>query len=310
MEKNESDVKKLGLFLAGGGARGSFQIGALKHLIGDLKRDYSVVAGFSVGALSGAMVAQGDFLDLYDIWQGLGSVTDVLGGNLRFYKGLLSMSPLRKIIEQKLDLVKLRGSKTDFFFTAVDLQLGEVVELNKFSEPLVDWLLASSSIPGVFPPVEIDGRQFVDGGVLTMKPLAPLIRGGAEEIDIVLCTPLSQWFTAQRFETIFETTIRSIELAQSEMLAADIGTCRMINDEVEKWKDVREEANFIENFVLWRVERKKKFPLGTLKKIKLNIIEPPADIIGVLDFSKDKIKKAIDEGYKKAVDLSLKGHDI
>jgi len=256
------------------------------------------------------MVAQGDFLDLYDIWQDVGSVTDVLGGNLRFYKGLLSMSPLRKIIEQKLDLVKLRGSKTDFFFTAVDLQLGEVVELNKFSEPLVDWLMASSSIPGVFPPVEIDGRQFVDGGVLTMKPLAPLIRGGAEEIDIVLCTPLSKWFTAQRFETIFETTIRSIELAQSEMLAADIGTCKMINDEVEKWKDVRDEANFIENFVLWRVERKKKFPLGTLKKIKLNIIEPPADIIGVLDFSKDKIKKAIDEGYKKAVDLSLESHDI
>ncbi|MCK5832911.1 patatin-like phospholipase family protein [bacterium] len=309
MEEKVSKPKKYALFLSGGGARGSFQVGALKHLIGDLKRNYSIVSGFSIGALSGSMIAQDDFLGLLDMWQGVDSFFDVIAGNPRFYKGLLSMKPLRKLLEKKIDVEKIRESPVEFFFSAVDLQRGINVQLDKNAEPFMDWLLASASLPGVFPPMEIGGHQYVDGGVLAMKPLAPCIKAGADVIDVILCAPLTDWSTKQKFDTIFENIVRSIELAQTEIIGIDIANCRMINKEVAKWRDVKDEANFIENFVLWKVERKKKFPLGKLRQIELNIIEPPADIIGVLEISKDKIKKAIDLGYKKAVDLSLKSND-
>ncbi|HHS51177.1 MAG TPA: patatin-like phospholipase family protein [candidate division Zixibacteria bacterium] len=306
----KSDKGKLALFLSGGGARGAFQVGALKHLIGELGRKYEIVTGFSVGALNGSMVAQGDFNALYELWQGVDSPFDVISGNFMFYKGLLSMKPLRKIIEDYLDIEKLRASEIEFFFSAVDLQKGESVVLNKHSEPLIDWLMASSSIPGVFAPTEIDGRQFVDGGVLATKPLSPAIKAGAEEIDIILCAPLSDWSTQEKFDTILKTSVRSIELQQSEMISADIANCEQINQMLAKWRDVKGEANFVEGFVFERLERKKKLPLGKMRHVKLNIIEPPSDVISIFDFNGEKIKKAIDEGYKKALDLGLENRDI
>ena len=306
MNKEKSSEKKRALFLGGGGARGAFQIGALKHLIGDLGRRYDIVSGFSVGALSGAMVAAGDFDELLDIWEGMNSFLDVFGGNPKFYKGLLSQKPLRRLIEERLDIEKLRASPTELFFTAVNVQTGRVRRCDKFSEPLVDWLLASAAIPGAFPPVEIDGEQFVDGGVLAHKSLAPAIHAGADEIDVILCIPVFDWSTTQRFESLVETAIRSIELAQSQMIGVDIAVCESINSEVSKWHDLKKDVNMVESFVLWNVERKKRFPLKEFRYIELNIIEPPPDVSGIFDFGKDKIHNAIEVGYKKAVDVFSK----
>ncbi len=292
--------------LSGGGTRGSFQIGALKHLIGDLGRQYDVVTGFSIGAISGALVAQEDFDKLYEIWSGMNSFFDVFTGNPKFYKGLFSFKPLRKLLEEKLDIEKLRASPTDFYFTVVDLRKGCVVECDKFSEPLIDWLLASASIPGAFPPMEIDGEQFVDGGVLATNPLGPAIKAGVDEIDVILCKPLSDWSTEERFESIVETSIRSIGLAQAEMVRVDIANCEAINEDILMWRSMKGDVNFVENLLMWRLERKKKFPLKELRYIKLNIIEPPPNLIGILDVRKEKIHNAIDVGYKKAVDVFTK----
>ncbi|RKZ28841.1 hypothetical protein DRQ36_09845, partial [bacterium] len=275
-ERAETKPKR-GLLLTGGGAKGAFQIGALKYIIGESVRDYDIVSGFSVGALTGAMVAQGDFELLHEVWAGIQSIRDIFGGNLRFYKGFLTMKPLRKIVEKLLDAEKLRSSGKRFFYFTVDLQNGLLVERDETSEPLTDWLLASATIPGVFQPVEIDGRQYVDGGVMATNPLSPLIREGAEEIDIITCRPVSDWKIEERVETLVEVAIRSLELIQAELVRVDIEKCRLINSTLEKWSGVKDNASFVDEYFLRRAERKSEFPLKEYRRVKLNIIEPPSE---------------------------------
>lgn len=307
MTEASENKPKRGLLLTGGGTKGAFQAGALKHLIGDLGRTYDVVTGFSIGALNGALVAQGDFDAMFGLWHGLKSMWDFVGGNpLGFYKGLLTLKPMRHIAESLLDAEKLRSSGTKLVFTTVDLQDGTLVERDENSEPLIDWLMASAAIPGVFPPVEIDGHQYVDGGVLALEPLAPAIHEGVDEIDIILCRPISNWQTEDRFDTLVETTMRSLELVQADAVRVDIRKCRTINDAVHKWSEGKDGVNFIEGYILSKVEQKDIFPLKKLRYIKLNIVEPPPELIGVLEFDREKIHETIDLGYNKAAEVFLK----
>jgi predicted acylesterase/phospholipase RssA len=291
---------KRGLLLTGGGTKGAFQIGALKYMLGELGRTYDMITGFSIGALTGAMVVQRDFDRLVDIWENTRSLRRFFGGNLAFYRGLLSMRPLKRLIEEMLDEVKLRSSPVRFVFTTVDLQEGRLIERNKFSSPLVDWLLASCAIPGVFAPVEIDGHQYVDGGVMATHPLAPAIREGMDEIDLLLCRPLTNWRVENRTVTIFETVQRSLSLIQAEMVRVDINRCREINRAIEKWGNLKGKGNVIEGYILRKAEDRDHFPLRERRYVKLNIIDPPSDLINVLEFNQSRIHFAMEAGYSRA----------
>lgn len=60
-------MKPYGLILAGGGAKGAYQIGAWKAMR-ELDIEFEAIAGASIGAINGAMIAQGDFDDAYELW--------------------------------------------------------------------------------------------------------------------------------------------------------------------------------------------------------------------------------------------------
>jgi len=210
------------------------------------------------------------------------------------------MKPLRKQIEKRLNIDRLRSSPIDFIFSAVDLQRGVLIEIDKHKSPLVDWLLASCSIPGVFEPVEIDGHQFVDGGVLATQPLSPLISAGVNEIDIIECRPIINRESPKRAETIIDTAQRSLELVQSEMVRIDVERCNQINETIKKWGYLKGEGNIIEGFVLKLAEKREDFPLRSFREVDITVIEPPGDLIDTLEFDHEKIQKAIALGYDEA----------
>ncbi len=291
---------KRGLLLPGGGTKGAFQAGALKYILQDMGREYDVVTGFSIGALNALGVVMQDFDIVLDLWEKAKSMTDFFGGNILFYKGLLSMKPLRKQIEDRIDIDKLRESPVDFYFSTVDLQKGILVEKDKFASPLIDWLMASCSIPGVFEPIEIDGHQFVDGGVLATKPIEPLIRAKVEKIDIVTTRPVENRRFDERPGTIIETAQRCLELIQSELIRIEIERVKQINKLVDKWGDFKGDGNIIEEMVFYFAEKKDKFPLREYQKVDITLIEPHDSLIDVLEFDEKKIKKALDEGYNEA----------
>lgn len=179
--------------LSGGGSRGAYQAGCWAALHeADFRPE--LIVGTSAGALNGTMIAVGLppdeirswWLDLrtkallrtrLDLWR------------LRRWTGLRDAAPLRRLIEENLDVAALRASPLDLRVTAVDLERGHEVVFGKH-EITADHLLASCALlPGI-PPVLIDGRQHADGGHWTAFPLRHALEAGATEVHALLHDPL------------------------------------------------------------------------------------------------------------------------
>jgi NTE family protein len=92
-------------------------------------------------------------------------------------QGLISNEPLREYLRRHLHDCRFEDLPIPFYVIATDLESGKEVVLSRGS--LVDAILASSAIPGIFAPVEWEGRWLVDGGLCNNVPVSPLVHHGA-----------------------------------------------------------------------------------------------------------------------------------
>lgn len=161
---------KIGLALSGGGARGIAHIGVIKALEENgIFPD--AVSGASAGAIIGALYASGrtpeEMMDF---------VKDVT--LLKIFKvglpigGLTNLTYLKKRLSSYLAEDNFEHLQKPLFIALSNLNTGEC-EI-RHSGQLFNVIMASCAIPLVFKPVEIDGNQYVDGGLLSNLPLAPL----------------------------------------------------------------------------------------------------------------------------------------
>lgn len=160
----------IGFVLSGGGARGFAHLGFLEAL-NEEGIFPDVIAGTSAGALAGVLYADGytprEILAMTDT----GSRLDFLRPTLP-REGLLQISGLLKILKTNLRAKTFSDLKIPLYVTATDINNARVVY---FSEgELIDIVIASSSIPVVFPPVRIGDYSYVDGGILDNLPVRPL----------------------------------------------------------------------------------------------------------------------------------------
>ncbi|MDR3185533.1 MAG: patatin-like phospholipase family protein [Christensenellaceae bacterium] len=201
----------LGLVLEGGGAKGAFHAGVVKALF-EHGYQFDAVMGTSIGAINGAMIAQGDFELSYKMWQTVtpSKVMDVddvradsilngrwTGGSIRYLFNILgsaisnkgmSTEKLRALLNEYIDEDKLRASKIDFGVVTVDTSdKWFAVEIFKNEMPygtIKDYILASARFPA-FRGDSIGGKRFIDGGVYDNLPINPLIRRGYNHIIAV-----------------------------------------------------------------------------------------------------------------------------
>lgn len=176
--------------LSGGANLGATQVGMLAALQeADVHPDF--VIGTSVGALNGAWVAsQGDLGELGDLWRSLRRATlfpaRPVGGLLGFVgwrDHLVSDSGLRRLLRDRLSFERLEQALIPFHVVATDVLTGEGVLLSR--GPAQDAILASASIPGVLPTVRIDGRAFMDGGVVNNTPISHAVDLGADTVWVL-----------------------------------------------------------------------------------------------------------------------------
>ena len=166
---------RLGIALGGGGMKGWSHLGVLSVLERyGLRAD--VVAGTSAGALVGAYYAFGYSLDeMRDVMRRQKTASLF---SLRFDGlGLLGNDAFRAYLTEHLHDCTFDDLKIPFYVICTDLETGKEVVLNKGR--LVDAVMASSSIPGIFSPVEVDGRLLVDGGLCNNVPVSALVHHGA-----------------------------------------------------------------------------------------------------------------------------------
>ncbi len=186
--KAETDSKKqygTGLVLSGGAYRGMGQVGALKALLErGIKPD--VISGTSSGALNAALYASGYSPDeMAEIWrkEPFGKVL-----NLHIPKfGFLKSNKIGELVAPYLKYKRLEDLPLPVFLTASCLNTGEQAIFEEGD--LVQLLTACCSVPVIFEPVEIDGRQYVDGGLVSNLPVEPL-RGRCNRIIGVSVNPI------------------------------------------------------------------------------------------------------------------------
>lgn len=107
---------------------------------------------------------------------------------------IYTTEPLRDLIEDVLDVDKLKNSGKLLRVGAVNFNTGEYDCGAENNDNIISWIMASSSFPIFFPMQKIGDHYWTDGGVTEIAPLTDVIKLGATEVDIILATPLQPSF--------------------------------------------------------------------------------------------------------------------
>ena len=200
----------LGLVLEGGGARGAYQVGAYKYLT-EHGYKFDTFVGTSIGSINSAMIAQGEFDKLYEIWKNikysdLFDIDDAKFNALKkstmdmsvikyvtskvtnvFKVGGISTARMREFAKKHINEEKLRENKMNYGLATYCLTDMKPVE--KFIEDipqgeLIDYILASSRLP-VFKQELFKGKHYIDGGVYNNCPINLVQRKNKKKFIVI-----------------------------------------------------------------------------------------------------------------------------
>jgi NTE family protein len=209
-------VKKF-FVLSGGGCRGFAHLGAVKAL---QEHGFypSEISGTSAGAIAGAFLASGftpeEIKDLFIEHLKLNMIS--WNG---FNMGLISMKKVRLLLEKYLRVANFEDLPMPFYATATNFSNGRQHIFNKGN--IIDAIIASSSIPVLFPPVLIEGVPFVDGGITNNLPIEPF-GNHKDEIISIHVNPIKVFSPG---ESVFEVMDRAITLSFREKVKQSSDGC-------------------------------------------------------------------------------------
>ncbi|MFQ5407935.1 MAG: patatin-like phospholipase family protein [Anaerolineales bacterium] len=227
------------LVLSGGGGRGAYQVGVYKALE-ELDRAPAVIVGTSIGAINGAMIASGhNAASLEHEWRLMNARRvhrlrrDVW--RILRWPGLLSTDPWARTLQEQIDFTRLADSPIQLRITATEIESGQLRVFDN-AEITVRHLLASCSIPIVYPWTILNGAHYWDGAVMAATPLAPAIDSGADEIVVVLLSPVG----ARRMplaKNLVRAAGIAFELALLASFENDLKQLQRVNDLVLSGRD-------------------------------------------------------------------------
>ena len=217
--------------LRGGASFGAAQVGMAKALI-EAGHHPDLLYGTSAGALNASWLAADPTLEgtaaLGRLWAtvrrpdvfplrpsvaiaGLAGLRDHIVSPRSLAGWLRSTSALRRLEDGVLPLTVV----------ATDVETGEEVLLDR--GPAVPALLASSAMPGIFPPVRVAGRWLVDGSVASDTPIGPAVRAGASRVWVLPSVPAVPMARPSR---ALDVLLRSISIALNRHTASIVATWR------------------------------------------------------------------------------------
>ncbi len=216
--------------LGGAGNMGAIQLGMLRallerHVVPDL------VVGCSVGALNGGAIASAPTLEtlarLEALWLGL-SASDVWPSRtaasvvqlLRRRPAINSNEGLRRVVDRFLPGATFADLELPFACVATSLDTGRE---HWFTEgPLVDAVLASSALPALLPPVEVDGEALIDGATVNVVPLAKALEMGATRVFILQLKDLDS--TPRRPRRPLDVLHRAFAISRNSRFVHELAT--------------------------------------------------------------------------------------
>jgi NTE family protein len=211
---------RIALVLGGGAAKGFAHIGVIKALESQsVKLD--VIVGTSAGSVVGALYAGG-----YDGFELQRIAMDMKESTFSDWslpdRGILKGEALQEFIDKAVQNRPLERLNRKIGVVATDLQSGEPIVFERGDTGIA--VRASSSVPGVFQPVRISGRDYVDGGLVMPVPVKAARNLGA---DIVIAVDISTKPAMQKLEGTIDILLQTFAimgnaLAASELPQADV----------------------------------------------------------------------------------------
>ncbi len=278
---------KRALILSGGGARGAFQVGVWKYL---RERNWTpdLISGSSIGAINAAaIVSEIPVTQLIHLWTTQHRSRLYRLQLLKFLAAALFKKPMRPILDTArmrgvlssyVDIPALRQSATELIVTAVNISTGRLHLFNN-QEITIDHLVASGAMPIIFPWQTINGEPYWDGGVMANSPLFTALERGAEEIIVVLLSPVGH--VPQPFPGTF---LNSLELVFEHFLSGSYQTTLSAIDQTLKIAGGR--AGWAD------------------KQPRVRVVAPSRmlGLYSLLNFSSKQAHQLVDEGYRNARD--------
>jgi NTE family protein len=199
----------IGLALGGGAAKGVAHIGVLKALEdADIEVDY--IAGTSVGAMIAALYAFK--VDVETIGSLARRLTMSKVTSFKLNKtGFFSTESLRELMLEYVGDVAIEDAAIPLSIVATDINSGEEIVLTSGS--VVDAVCASAAIPGIYIPVEINGRTLVDGGLVQNVPIEALQTAGA---GVTIASHLNSVSHYQEISHVLDVMRNAFEIAVSQ----------------------------------------------------------------------------------------------
>jgi len=257
------------VFVLGGGGRwGAVEVGMLQALNeADVHPD--LVLGTSIGAFNGSVIAdqpgEAGVKNLVDLWQTMSEAGVFRGGLIDRIVNVATLQPaIHKTEELQLVLEHVHGpakriEELEIPFQCVAASIEKSGE-HWFTEgPLLPAILASAAVPGLFPPVEIEGEHFYDGGLVNSVPLDRAIQLGAEVIYVLQVGRIEAPLRPP--ERLHESALIAFEIARRHMFARAL---KAMPDDIElhllpsgnpvafddrrqiKWKDTSNMAELVD----------------------------------------------------------------
>ncbi len=217
-------MKNRALLLSGGGFRGAIQVPILERLFQE--HEYDAVYGVSVGAINGAMFAQHDLYQLRELWEQIDGIQKFL--NVQWYwpfKGLLSMDPLRREIEERVALEKMIipfysgiiSGTTGEYFTICSKDLTDNLDLWNLIQGAA--CLAGIMIPGKFNHLGCN-HIGLDGGY---ENIIPIPDQRYRYLDVVACKPLDgKAKISNRYNNVLSMAVRGLKIFENETFQRDL----------------------------------------------------------------------------------------
>jgi NTE family protein len=192
---------KIGLVLSGGGARGIAHIGVLKALMeAGIKPE--IISGVSAGALVGTLYASGLHPDeMLKILLKINLFRHVRPSWSRF--GFLNVQKLIAIYKLYLPIQNFEDLYTKVIISAADIREGKTIYFQEGD--IIKAVLASTCVPILFAPIEMDGKLMVDGGIINNLPVEPLV-GHCDLIIGVHTNPNNPQYRISSMKTMIERT--------------------------------------------------------------------------------------------------------
>jgi len=297
---------RLGLVLGAGGARGFVHIGVLRALE-KLKVRIDCIAGSSMGAIIGALYALhrnsheverilGFYLEKYSkevnvlknyagkntledkeifLEKSFNFVKEVYLWNLRIIKPyLMNPRPFFRLFKDIFKLYRFRDCKIPFTACSVDLITGrEVFMRDGF---LSRAITASSSLPGIFPPLKIRGQLLVDGGILCPFPARAL----KERADFIVGVNLDEsWQQPAQMHNAIDILFATDKIRYNRIVSESLKEADMVfspSAHSYNWADFHKRKELIRLGEEAVLNEKKAF-IGELRRarIKTFFIFPP-----------------------------------